>query len=62
MSATSSSASHNTGTKEYSSVITIRFPSSEEALIMKSVLEVDEELAPLRLTRKFELNKEELIV
>ena len=43
-------------TKVFKSQIKINFPSSRNAQLVKSCLEVDDELQPLRLTRSIEVN------
>ncbi len=48
--------------KEYSSTITIAFPSNKEAEIIKSVLDVDDELQPQRLSRTLTVEGNELIM
>jgi hypothetical protein len=48
--------------KDFHSTVRINFPSSNEAWIMKSVLEVDEELQPQRLSRTFEIEGNQLIM
>ncbi len=46
----------------YECKLTLNLPSEQHLLIMKSVLEVDEELSPERLTRSFQSNGTKLIV
>jgi hypothetical protein len=48
--------------KDFHSTVRINFPSPNEAWIMKSVLEVDEELQPQRLSRTFEIEGNQLIM
>ncbi len=48
--------------KPFHSTVAIRFPSPKHAYIVKSALEVDEELQPTKVTRQFEVVSEELRV
>ncbi len=48
--------------KSYKSTITINLPAAKQAEIIKSVLEVDEELQPERMSRSFEVRGNQLVV
>lgn len=50
------------GEKNYRSTVRISLASPEEAQIIRSVLEVDEELQPQRLSRSFDIEGSQLVV
>jgi hypothetical protein len=58
----STSISAMSGEKNYRSTVRISLASPEEAQIIRSVLEVDEELQPQRLSRSFDIEGSQLVV
>ncbi|RYZ85784.1 MAG: hypothetical protein EOP04_15230 [Proteobacteria bacterium] len=48
--------------RDYKCSFTINLPTEEHAVIMKSALEVDQDIAPIKLTKSFSVQETKLFV